>query len=87
MYLLNSHVSRDFPMPATPSTETRCTFPWSAESWNSSLVIRSSRSRPVKCGSRAVDLLVALRRPTTREARQRSTGASFPFSSKEPAGS
>ena len=55
MYFSNSHASRDLPIPAIPTTETRCAFFSSAPAWKSSLTRRSSRSRPTNGGSRPVD--------------------------------
>ena len=56
MYLKNSHTSRDLPIPAIPVTDTRCARLSSAQAWNSSLIWRSSRSRPTNGASSPSDL-------------------------------
>ena len=81
MYFSNSHASRDLPIPAIPTTETRCAFFSSALAWKSSLTRRSSRSRPTNGGSRPVDFSAPARAAVTRSARKSATGSAFPFSS------
>ena len=57
-------------MPAMPVTETRCAFRSSAQAWKSSLICRSSRSRPTNGASSPCDLSEPRRPETTRRARQ-----------------
>ena len=66
MYLKNSHERRDLPVPATAITETRCAFDSSAEAWKSSLITRSSRSRPTNGASSPVERSAPPRPPITR---------------------
>ena len=51
MYFRNSHASRLLPMPAGPMSDTRRTRRSRTVSWNRSLSIRSSRSRPTNGAS------------------------------------
>ena len=55
MYLKNSQERRDLPVPATAITETRWAFDSPADAWKSSLITRSSRSRPTNGASRPVE--------------------------------
>src|SRR5438132_9038372 len=65
MYLKNSQARRDLPMPAMPTTETRCAFLSSSEAWKSSLARRSSLSLPTNGGSRPSDLSAPARPAVT----------------------
>ena len=65
----------------------RCALLSSAEAWKSSLIIRSSRSRPTK-GASSPEVRRAPSEPaTTRTARHRCTGSALPFISCAPASS
>src|SRR5207247_1890985 len=80
MYLKNSQVSLDLPIPAMPEIETRCGFSSSAAPWKRSLIRRSSRSRPTNGASRLSDFSEPRAPETTRKARQRGMSPDFPFS-------
>ena len=87
MYLKNSHESRDLPVPATPITETRWPCDSPAEAWKSSLITRSSRSRPTNGASRPAERCAPPMPPITRTARHSGTGSTLPLSSRAPASS
>src|SRR5438093_1262280 len=55
MYFSNSHERRDFPIPATPTTDTRRARDSSALAWNRSLTSRSSAARPTNGASSPVE--------------------------------
>ena len=84
-YFSNSHARRDLPIPATPTTESRCAFSSSAEAWKSSLTSRSSRSRPTNGGSSPAERPSPPRFAITRSARQSWSGSVLPFSSCDAA--
>src|SRR5262245_44900080 len=85
MYFQNSHDRRDFPIPATPITEAMWALRPSALWWNSSLMVRSSASRPTNGASRPVDRWPPPTMATTRSARHSSTGSVLPLRSCVPA--
>src|SRR2546425_405822 len=79
MYFSNSQERRDLPIPATPITETRWALRSSDEVWKSSLIERSSRSRPTKGASRPECRSAPPREATTRRARHSGTGPRLPL--------
>ena len=62
MYFSNSQPSRDLPTPAGPEASTRRGTRRSTAAWNSSLIVRSSASRPVSGRLQPVDPLRAAHR-------------------------
>ena len=87
MYFSNSQARRDLPIPAMPTTESRCALPSSADAWKSSFAIRNSRSRLTKGGSRPAARSAPPRPAVTRTARHRRSGSDLPLTSCAPASS
>ena len=85
MYFRNSQPSRDLPVPAGPDTSTIRGTRRSAAAWNSSLIVRSSASRPVSGASSPSTRWLPPTPASTRVARHSGTGSDLPFSRCSPA--
>src|SRR5215469_5931917 len=80
VYFSNSHPSRDFPTPAGPETTTIRGTRRSADAWNSSLIVRSSASRPTSGPSKPSTRCAPPSADTTLVALQSFFGSALPFS-------
>ena len=79
-YFSNSQPSRDLPTPAGPDTSTRRGVRRSTHEWNSSLIVRSSASRPSKGASSPSTRCEPPTPDSTRVAAHSRIGSDLPFS-------
>jgi hypothetical protein len=73
------------PTPAGPEISTSRGIRRSAVAWNSSLIVRSSASRPVNGASRPSTRCTPPTADSTRVARHSRRGSALPFSRRDPA--
>ena len=85
MYFSNSQPSLDLPTPGGPDTSTRRGIRRSAAAWNSSLMVRSSASRPVSGASRPSTRWTPPTADSTRVTRHSRCGSALPFKACCPA--